>query len=126
MEPWAAQLEQQTVIKAGSEYGNLAAKGYTMVQVAKTNLLATLASDLIQLTLPAGSTYILMGVCDNDCSDLDMALLQGGAELSKDTTKDDWPLIEVTPKGDAAYQMKVTMYDCKTPTCGYQLSVWKK
>ena len=126
MEPWEQQLQQQTMIKAGDDYGKFAARGYTLVDVAKTGLIDASGSEVVQLTLPVGSAYILMGVCDNDCLDLDLSLMKDGIELSTDTKEDDWPLVEVTSTGTADYALKVTMYKCGTPNCGYQLSVWKK
>ena len=126
MEAWEQQLQQQTQIKSGAEYANMTAKGYTLVDVAKTGLLDASANETVNVTMPLGSSYIIMGVCDNDCSDLDLAVIKGGMELSKDTTSDDWPLVDITPTGSSDYEIKVTMYECSTSNCGYQLTVWKK
>jgi hypothetical protein len=125
-EAWEQQLQQQTQIKSGAEYANMTAKGYTLIDVAKTGLLDASANEMVSVNMPLGSSYIIMGVCDNDCGDLDLAIMKSGVELSKDTTTDDWPLVDVTPTGDSAYQVKVTMYECSTSNCGYQLTVWKK
>ena len=123
---WERQLRSQTQIKSGSEYANMAGKGYSLVDVARTGLLDASGSEIVSVSMPVGSDYIIMGVCDNDCLDLDLSLLKGGIELSEDTTDDDWPLVNVTPTGGAEYQIKVTMYQCSTPNCGYQLTVWKR
>lgn len=123
---WKQQLTQQTEIKSGPDYGNLASKGYSLIDVAKTGLLDKDTAETLSLTLPLGRSYILMGVCDNDCSDLDLAVVKGGVELSTDTTDDDWPMVEVTPTGSADYQLKVGMYSCSAPNCGYQITVWAK
>ena len=123
---WERQLRAQTQIKSGAEYANMSSKGYSLVDVARTSLLDASGSEVVSVSMPVGSEYIIMGVCDNDCSDLDLSLLKSGVELSEDTTTDDWPLVNVTPTGDAGYQIKVTMYDCSTSNCGYQLTVWKK
>ena len=126
VQEWETQLTTQTSLKSGSEYADMSAEGYSMMDVAQTSLLDAGASETVDISLPVGSAYILMGVCDNDCLDLDLALLSGGIELSEDTTDDDWPLVEVTPTSNPTYQVKVTMYNCSTPNCGYQLTVWKK
>ena len=73
MEPWEQQLQQQTQIKSGSEYANMAAKGYTLVDVAKTGLIDASGSEMVNVNMPLGSSYIIMGVCDNDCLDLDLS-----------------------------------------------------
>lgn len=125
-EPWEDQLKEQTRIKSGSGFADMAGKGYRLMDVAKTNVLDASASERVSVSLPRGSQYIIMGVCDNDCTDLDLAVIKGGVELSQDTTDDDWPLVEVTPTGDPSYVIKVTMFECSTANCGYQLTVWKK
>jgi hypothetical protein len=123
---WEQQLQAQTRIKSGAEYANMAAKGYSLMDVAQTALLAASGNENVSVSLAPGSEYIIMGVCDNDCSDLDLAVIKGGMELSKDTTSDDWPLVDITPTGSSDYEIKVTMYECSTSNCGYQLTVWKK
>ena len=125
-EPWEQQLSQQTQIKSGDNYANFAAHGYVLVDVAKTGLIDASASDLVNVNLPLGYDYVLMAVCDNDCLDLDLSILQSGVEVLTDTTEDDWPILEVSPVETPDFQIKVTMYRCDTPNCGYQLSVWQK
>ena len=123
---WQEQLQQQTTIKSGEGYGNFSAQGYSLMDVAQTELIAASASSDVELNLPPGSEYVLLGVCDNDCSDLDLTLIKGGMELDKDTTTDDWPILKVTPTSSSNYTVRVSMYNCSTSTCGYQLSVWKR
>ena len=123
---WEEQLQQQTSIKSGEGYGNFAAQGYSLMDVAQTELLAASASSDVEINLPPGSEYALLGVCDNDCSDLDLTLIKGGMELDQDTTTDDWPVLKVTPTSSSNYTVRVSMYNCSTSTCGYQLSVWKR
>jgi hypothetical protein len=123
---WQAELTAQTQEKSGSRFANMAGRGYTLADVAKTNVLDASSSEVVNISLPSGGEYMIMGVCDNDCSDLDLALLKDGVELRKDTTTDDWPLVSVTPTGSGSYQVRVTMYQCSTPNCGYQLTVWRK
>ena len=121
---WQQQLTVQTnMYKAQLMDSN----GYRLVDVAESgSLIAPSANELKTIRLEAGVQYRILGVCDNDCNDLDLALLRGGIELSKDITTNDHPVLEVTPTTTAEYQIKVTMYHCSTGTCGYQLSVWRK
>jgi len=123
---WQEQLQQQTMLKSGEGFGDLASNGFSLMDVAQTELLAASSSSDVSIMLPPGSEYVLLGVCDNDCSDLDLALLKGGMELDKDTTTDDWPMLKVTPTSSSNYSVRVTMYNCSVSTCGYQLSVWKR
>lgn len=123
---WEAQLREQTRIKSGAEFANLEGIGYSLMDVARTSLLDASGNEVVDINLPPGQEYVVMGVCDNDCLDLDLAVLKGGLELSKDASTDDWPLVEIVPTGTSGYQIRVTMYACSTPTCGYQLTVWRR
>ncbi len=123
---WQEQLQAQTQIKSGAGFAELPGSGYSLVDIAQTELLAASGESMVSVTLTPGSDYVILGVCDNDCLDLDLALMKGGMELDKDTTTDDWPLLRVTPTSSGNYQVKVTMYNCSTGVCGYQLSVWKR
>jgi hypothetical protein len=123
---WIQQIQAQTQLRSGPNYANMAAYGYTLMDVASTGLLNASDSTTVPLNLPNGYEYALMGVCDNDCSDLDLSVLKSGIELAVDTSRDDWPVVGVTTTGSGGYEVKVTMYQCTTTNCGYQLTVWRR
>jgi hypothetical protein len=124
---WMQQLQAQTSLRSGADHANMAGYGYTLLDVAGTDLLAPGGAATVPLNLPLGYEYAVMGVCDNDCSDLDLSVLKSGVELSVDTSRDDWPVVQVTPTGSSDYGIKVTMYQCShSSACGYQLTVWQR
>jgi len=123
---WQDQIRQQTELRSGEGFANMAGYNYTLLDVAKTGLLDASTSEIVPLSLPGGYEYALMAVCDDDCSDLDLAVLKSGVELSVDTSQDDWPVVPVTPTGSGDYSVKVVMYQCSTKNCGYQLTVWQR
>ena len=125
---WMQQLQAQTSLRSGEGYANMAGAGYSLLDVASTDLLAPGGAATVPLNLPLGYEYAVMGVCDNDCSDLDLSVLKSGVELSVDTSTDDWPVVQVTPTGSpSGYGIKVTMYRCShSSSCGYQLTVWQR
>jgi len=74
----------------------------------------------IQYTLQAGVHYLLTGVCDNDCSDLDLELYDGNHRLvSRDTGSDDKPIVGVTVGVSGRFYLRVIMARCSTLTCRY-------
>ncbi|MFT5680116.1 MAG: hypothetical protein ACI8RZ_001021 [Myxococcota bacterium] len=123
---WMEQIQAQTQLRSGENYANMGAYGYVLLDVAKTDLLSPAGVATVPLNLPSGYEYAVMGVCDNDCSDLDLTVLKGGLDLSVDTSTDDWPVVKIMPTGSSDYAIKVTMYQCATSTCGYQLTVWQR
>lgn len=123
---WQDQIRAQTQLRSGEGFANMASYGYTLLDVAKTGLLDASTSTEVPVSLPNGYEYAIMGVCDDDCSDLDLSILKSGIELAVDTSQDDWPVVGVTPTGSGDYSVKVSMYQCSTKNCGYQLTVWQR
>lgn len=70
------------------------------------------------VTLYGGVTYRVVGVCDEDCTDFDLALRDGnGNDIDSDYGDDDWPLVDVTPKYTGPFVVRMFMADCNTNSC---------
>lgn len=74
------------------------------------------------IRLPAGS-YVALGACDDDCSDLDLAVsVDEETELGADRATDAFPVVEFSLAEAATVLIKVSMPGCDTPRCftGYR------
>ena len=104
--------------------------GYSRVDgVTKVGLLKNGESTSLDVTLNLDRSYRLVGVCDQQCSDMDMKLYNsGGALVDEDTSTDDIPLVDVSPRASGSYTMKVTMADCSNATygCYYGVTLLRK
>ncbi len=79
------------------------------------------------VTLYAGNTYRITGVCDGDCKDIDLALLDGNRnELTSDMLADDVPILTFTPKTTASYSIKVMMPTCNQDPCYFGIGIFFK
>jgi hypothetical protein len=77
-----------------------------------------------RVTLIAGVPYKIAGVCDNDCPDLDIKLLDGrGTELASDRLTDSLPIVSYRPTQSGDYRVRVVMYDCNVAPCSAGLTV---
>lgn len=75
--------------------------------------------------LSTGSTYRIVGVCDNDCSDVDLSLEDSDrVVLASDVLKDDVPIINFAPSTSATYWIRPTMVTCSVNPCGYGIAVF--
>ena len=83
-------------------------------------------TEWVVVNLLKGNTYYLFGVCDNDCSDLDLKLHDSNTLISEDIASDDYPLVSVTPTADTQYRVQVVMASCSLSPCRYGLSVYLK
>ncbi|MEM1271776.1 MAG: hypothetical protein AAGI08_17135 [Bacteroidota bacterium] len=82
-------------------------------------------SQLYTVTLEEGISYLLLGVCDEDCSDLDLELYDGYDNLiSEDDMEDDAPVVDVFVKQSGDFTLKVTMYACSENPCYYGVGVY--
>lgn len=84
-------------------------------------------SEYLTVNLVSGTSYALVGVCDEDCQDLDLRLYDENNNLiSSDTDSDDFPVVSVTPRWSGQYQLQATMYNCSTSYCYYGVGVFNR
>ena len=77
--------------------------------------------------LTAGSSYRIVGVCDNDCTDVDLSLEDSSrAVLASDVLNDDLPILNFVPNTSATYWIRPTMAICNANPCGYGIAVFVK
>ncbi len=75
------------------------------------------------VTLQEGLEYRVVGVCDNDCQDLDLILFDSrGAEVEADRLTDAIPILEFTPPSTGEYRVAASMVTCTIEPCAYQVA----
>ncbi|MCR5221099.1 MAG: hypothetical protein K6E31_08955 [bacterium] len=80
-----------------------------------------------KIRLEADNEYLITGICDDDCKDLDLLLLDSGDKLIKgDVDKDDHPSIHITPKRTDTFTLGIKMSSCSVSPCHYGIIVMKK
>ncbi len=120
---WEQQVN--SLLKTASK--TLADKGYKQTHEAKTGSLHNSETESFTLELDGGTDYAIVGVCDNDCDDLDLRLFNDdGEEVDSDTKSDDVPIVVASPSKNATYKIKVIMASCKTSPCWYGIGVYGK
>ena len=118
---WRTQVENQ--LKNASK--TLSDKGYEQTHETQIGDLHDDENDSFTLTLHAGTKYALVGVCDNDCKDLDLVLYDAdGDQVDSDIQNDDVPIVQVTPSETQRYRVKVIMANCQTSPCWYGIGVY--
>jgi hypothetical protein len=75
--------------------------------------------------LDASQDYTIVGVCDEDCGDIDLTLYDDDGDMvDEDTMTDDYPIVSVSPRRDAAYTIDVDMYDCDVEPCAFGIAIF--
>lgn len=98
---------------------------YRLVRGPDNDLLSAGDSDNYTVTLQGGSSYKLVGVCDDDCTDLDIILYDSdGDVVDRDMLDDDKPVVSVSGKSGGRYRMNVSMASCSTSVCYYSVAIY--
>lgn len=73
----------------------------------------------IPVTLTAGTQYAFVGVCDADCNNVDLELLDGvtGAVVGSDLLDDDYPVIHYTAAAAGPYFVRAILRTCTQAPC---------
>lgn len=81
----------------------------------------------LEIELVSGIEYMIMGVCDQDCDDLDLTLTDpDGNEITSDALNDAYPVLLFTAPTGGAHILWVTMYDCSVSPCSFGYKVFRK
>jgi len=120
---WEKQVRAQ--LTAVGEH--FATQGYTLTHRVWTGALADGATTTVQIPLQGGREYQIMGVCDTDCSDLDLRLYNpAGTEIDSDLLEDDAPIVSVESARAGTYTVRVLMAACSEEPCRYGIGVYGK
>lgn len=77
-------------------------------------------------SLVAGQSYGFAAVCDQDCSDLDLVLVNSaGQTVKQDMASDSAPVIIHRPARSGQYRLQVRMADCSQSPCRFGLAAYK-
>ena len=72
-----------------------------------------------------GVRYTVLGVCDNDCTDLDMVMTDPqGRQVAEDVLTDDKPVNSVTAAVSGRYRVRVSMASCSTEPCFFAIAAY--
>jgi hypothetical protein len=83
--------------------------------------------DSLTIPLDSGVQYTALGMCDEDCGDLDLHLhVPDGQEVASDIRSNARPIVQVGAKVAGAYRLEVVMLSCSTPPCYYGIQLLRK
>jgi hypothetical protein len=71
-----------------------------------------------QVNLQGGTQYRIVGACDNECSNVDIELIDAnGGVVASDTAPDDKPVVNFTPASNGQYIVRVILQACSVGPC---------
>jgi hypothetical protein len=118
---WERQVTRQ-IVEVGDQ---LQLNGYFDTHEPRLGRLNHAATGEFYLRLLRGMTYAFVGVCDEDCTDLHLAIHdQDGDALDSDPISDNYPVLAVRPARTERYRVVVTMATCSAEPCYYGVGVY--
>jgi len=100
---------------------------YEQVYDPYLNLINAGMVENINIPLDASVNYSIIGVCDEDCTDLDFVLYDdNGNEIGINREVDSFPIVQVIPKWSATFnlQVDIDMYQCNNQPCYFGVGVF--
>ena len=98
--------------------------GWTLTHEVVTGALHSYARDTVQVRLRAGLTYAIAATCDQDCSDIDLELIDPSGRVVSDLRPDDVPVVIAYPVTGGTYRVRVVMASCSVGPCRYAVGVF--
>ena len=117
--------QQQIIRQLTTAASAVQSQGYTADRAPVMGSLNDDAQEGVLLQLTAGMRYAILGVCDNDCSDVDLRVYDPlGNMLGEDILVDDRPVVEFVAPSSGQYRANVIMATCNTNPCYYGVQVY--
>jgi len=109
----------------------VAQEGYVYAGFAHEGALRQGESEDVTIRLGVGLDFMVVGECDTDCEDLDLALYDGdGNAVDTDFEVDDFPIVMTSPPDDpitfGVYRLRVTMAACGVEPCYYAVQTFAR
>lgn len=71
-----------------------------------------------QVNFTSGLSYRIIGACDQECSNLDIELLDNtGSVVASDMLPDDFPVVNFTAPANGRYTVRILMQACTLAPC---------
>jgi hypothetical protein len=95
-----------------------------LVVVTRSGMLNTDEAASFQTTLVQGTSYVIVAVCDDDCSRLQLTLLSpSGSDIAKERNSESLPTLHFMPDTTTVYGIRVVMEGCRWNPCWYAVAV---
>ena len=126
VQPAAAQRDIITV-QLDSMTSLMRGQGYAPVGQPQRGDLQNGGEQSFRFTARAGADYFIGGVCDGDCSDMDLVLKDAsGSEIDSDRATDDVPMMTIEGASGGSYTVDIIMAACSREPCFYGVQIYMK
>lgn len=117
---------QQVIDQLAGVSQQLSQNGYGAPELVSFNAINSGAVETFTYETNDNTPITFVGVCDSDCSDLDLRVrnAQGGV-VGEDVLTDDMPVVHA-PQGARPLSVDVIMASCSQNPCVYGVAVYRR
>ncbi len=120
-----AQWQEQVDNQMAEFRRMMTERGFQAVGEVRNGSLEQGERESMTFSLSAGASYVVVGFCDDDCTDLDLTLYDAsGNQIDIDVETDAGPVVQVTPTASASYRVEVSMPACSVSPCFYSVALF--
>jgi len=120
-------FQQQIITQFRNWAPRMQSQGLTPVGAPSTGSLRDDGDESVLVNLTAGTHYAVAGVCDADCTDMDLQVYStDGTRIGEDMENDEKPVVVFTAAYTGQYRVKVLMAVCRTDPCYYGVQVYSQ
>ena len=106
------------------ENGDIMGGGYSLDAFGVQRMLPA-DTFRIPVVVPANANVTVMGDCDEDCVDMDVAVYdQSGAKLGEDVLPDNYPVVNLAIGASGYLEIEMNMVDCQAAYCYAAYSIF--
>ena len=119
------QYEQQILQRLSEVQQALSAQGFQQVSQPVTGQLGVGQSQNWPVTMSVGYDYRIVGVCDNDCGNIDLVVYdENNVLVAQDVLTDATPVATVAPQWTGPFTAQAVMQHCTVQPCYYALVLY--
>lgn len=119
--------ERQVRAHLAQASATLTISAYVVTPGGRTGMLNNSETAADTVTLAAGFTYVLVGVCDDDCRGLELGLFAAnGYEVDAARRAGNAPIVRVTPRETQRFRFTIRMTGCGMNPCWYGVAVYRR
>lgn len=99
-------------------------EGVRLERIAVSGAMGEEGMRTVRVWLEAGRPYLIVGVCDEDCGDLDLRVHDTlGRAVAADEDALPRPMVDFTPRRSGEHAVRASMVSCRRTVCDYAVAV---
>lgn len=120
-----SQYERVVIEQLAAIVPQMAQRGYPNYELIGFNAINNGANETINYATRDTSDIVLIGVCDSDCTDVDLRVRGSSGVIGEDVLADDVPIVPVTAT-ERPLTVNVIMTACSQNPCVYGVAVFRR